>query len=287
MLKGRNKADLVVILKTLPVVESVRALGSKLLDELVKIDTSTGYNLEHMSGGFEITASGESGATIRVLITTTIHNMRKLDAKLHVPLRLLQRHMSSIRHVRWFEDSANLTTIKVLIRILRDTTTRFEGLLMLSPWMIDVLAHYSVMFRHSEQLLSLGAAFKRVFQLLSSGLFIPGSTGIPDPCENGAITLHTPLTNSQMDRLCMTCQTLLRVLSKPSGFNVILGFEPDLMGITKNESFWGDVTVIPSTPVSPAAVTLGIPVMDENGGEMNKQQENGKDSSEMESTELN
>lgn len=266
MLKGRNKADLVVILRTLPVVESVRALGSRLIDELVKIDSSTAYKLDHIPGGFEIMAgAGASEATIRILVTTTTHNMRKLDAKLHVPARLLQRNMSAIRHMRWFEDSANLTTIKVLIRILRDTSMRFEGLFMLSPWMIDVLAHYSVMFRHSEQLLSLGAAFKRVFQLLSAGLFLPGSTGVPDPCENGAITLHTPLTNSQMDRLCMTCQTLLRVLSQPSGINVVLGFEPDTTGITTNESNWGEVTIVPSLPVAPAAQASGTNVTDENG----------------------
>lgn len=287
MLKGRNIADLVVILKTFPVIESVRTLGSKLLEELVKIDQSTGYKIDHVSGGFEITASGDTGATLRILITTTIHNMRKLDAKLHVPVRLLQRNMSAIRHVRWFEDSANLTTIKVLIRILRDTTMRFEGLLMLSPWMIDVLAHYCVTFRQSEQLLSLGSAFKRVFQLLSSGLFLPGSTGVPDPCENGAINLHTPLTNSQMDRLCLTCQTLLRVLAQPSGFNIILGFEPDTMEITKNESNWGDVTVIPSTPVALAASKLVTPKSDENGEETKNGQENEEELNEAKTIELN
>lgn len=273
MLKGRNKADLVVILKTLPMIESVRALGSKLLEELVKIDTCTGYQLESVDGGFEIVSS----ARVRILVTTTIHNMRRIDPKIHIPVRLLQRNMSAIRHVRWFEDSANLTTIKVLIRILRDIRMRFEGLFMLSPWMVVVLAHYAVMFRHSEQLLSLSAGFKRVFQLLSSGLFLPGSTGIPDPCENGAITLHTPLTNSQMDRLCMTSQTLLRVLSQPTGYNIVLGFEPDTIGITTNETKWRDVTVIPSTPVASTVATLVSQTEEKNGRENNSENETMKE----------
>ena len=272
MLKGRNKADLVVILKTLPTMESVRGLGSKMLEELVKSDGCGRYELESVDGGFEIVSS----ARIRILVTTTIQNMRRIDPKIHIPVRLLQRNMSAIRHVRWFEDSANLTTIKVLIRILRDTRMRFEGLFMLSPWMVDVLAHYAVMFRHSEQLVSLGAGFKRVFQLLSSGLFLPGSTGIPDPCENGAITLHTPLTNSQMDRLCMTSQTLLRVLSQPNGYNIVLGFEPDTIGITTNESKWGDVTVIPSTPVASTVATL-VSQTEENGRETKNGQKNNSE----------
>ena len=28
-------------------------------------------------------------------------------------------------------------------------------------------------------------SYKRIFQLLSAGLFLPGSIGIPDPCEVG------------------------------------------------------------------------------------------------------
>ncbi len=31
-------------------------------------------------------------------------------------------------------------------------------------------------------------AFKRVWQLLSAGLFLPGSIGIPDPCEVGLLS---------------------------------------------------------------------------------------------------
>lgn len=290
MLRGRNEADLVVILKTLPMMESVRALGSKLVEELVKIDTCTGYQLESIDGGFEIVSLGTSGARIRILVTTTIQNMKKIDPKIHISIRLLERNMSAIRHVRWFEDSANLTTIKVLIRILRDTRMRFEGLFMLSPWMVDVLAHYAlifraVIFRHSEQLLSLGAGFKRVFQLLSSGLFLPGSTGIPDPCENGAITLHAPLTNSQMDRLCMTSQTLLRVLSQPAGYNILLGLEPDTIGITTNESRWGDVTVIPSTPVASTVATLLSQTEENKNGQENNSQNSSQNYSENETNE--
>ena len=32
-------------------------------------------------------------------------------------------------------------------------------------------------------------SYKRVFQLLSAGLFLPGSIGIPDPCEVGVAGL--------------------------------------------------------------------------------------------------
>ncbi|CAG2109537.1 unnamed protein product [Medioppia subpectinata] len=241
-----NIADLVVILKTLPVMDAIQTLGAKVMEELVKIETTSEVVMEENSSGFDV-INKTTNSTVRILIATIMPNLRKLDAKVHLPMKLIQRHLSAIRHARWFEESANLTTVKVLIRVLRDVCSRFEGLNALSPWMIDVLSHYSVTFRHQQSLLPLNMAFKRVFQLLAGGLFLPGSTGISDPCENGAITLYSPLSLMQEDTICMTAQTLLRILSYGDGYKVILGLEADETGITENMSVWDTVVVAPST----------------------------------------
>ena len=251
MITKRNKADIVVILKTLPIVEAIKALGSRVLEDMFKMDPSTtnALKVETVEVGFEITNTVKC-CTARILITTIMPNFRKIDNSIHMSVKLLQRHMSAIRHVRWFEETANLTTIKVLIRVLRDICERYKGLNCLTPWMIDVLAHYAVTFRKSQQLLPLNNAFKRVFQLLAAGLFLAGSTGIPDPCQSGATTMHSPLSLIQQDSVCMTAQTLLRVLSYPDGLKVILGLEEDPLqnagGFTDNMSVWGGIVVVPS-----------------------------------------
>jgi len=38
---------------------------------------------------------------------------------------------------------------------------------------------------------------RRCLQLLSAGLFLPGSAGIADPCEQGTVRVHTVLTLEQ------------------------------------------------------------------------------------------
>jgi len=59
--------------------------------------------------------------------------------------------------------------------------------------------------------LSLIAAFRRIFQLLSAGFFLPGSAGIIDPCEHSLTRVHTTMSLEQQDCVCFTAQTLLRV----------------------------------------------------------------------------
>ena len=43
----------------------------------------------------------------------------------------------------------------------------------------------------------IAQSYKRIFQLLSAGLFLPGSIGIPDPCEVGVASVGLAAKCSQ------------------------------------------------------------------------------------------
>lgn len=241
MMAGQNVADIVIILKTLPTVEAVLALATKITEDLQASESHEVYAVTPSEGGFNVSSGG---ASVRVLVSTIPPNMKKLDPQLHLNGKMMQGFMSAIRHSRWFEESASHSTVKLLIRLLRDMKNRFDGFKPLNPWIIDLLAHYCVMNNPTRQPLPINTAFRRCLQLLSAGFFLPGSAGIIDPCEPSGIRVHTVLSLEQQDQICYTAQTLLRVLSH-GGFRHVLGID-DYPNIMKEMTVWDGIVVTPS-----------------------------------------
>lgn len=209
MLAGKNVADIVVILKTLPTREACEVLAKRVdleLKNAMKTEVVTKddvISIENTEKGFDVF---NSNARVRILITTIPANIRRLEPKIHLDIKLMQNHLAAIRHSRWFEENAHHSSIKVLIRILRDVMQRFEGFHALNPWMIDLLAHFATMNNPTRQALPINVAFRRVFQLLAAGLFLPNSPGILDPCEKNHIRVFTTMSLEQQDVCCMTAQ---------------------------------------------------------------------------------
>jgi len=264
MLANRKTGDLVVVLKTLPTKTAVDSLGKKCKDDLFKAGIKP-TTLTTNEAGFVI---AHSSATVNVLIATIPPNIRKLDPELHLDVKKVQLHAAAIRHARWMEENAGHVNIKVVIRLVKDMVRRFLGLSSLTPWIIDLLSHYATMnhmgFTMPEnkeektegedavddltpQPLPVHMAIRRVLQLMSAGFFLPGSVGIPDPCEVGNVRVHTVLTLEQQDQVCLTAQTLLRVLCH-GGFKQVLGLEGNAT-IATEVSLWDGVEVTPGVKV--------------------------------------
>ncbi|KAG0424874.1 hypothetical protein HPB47_027917 [Ixodes persulcatus] len=217
MMVGNNSADIVVILKTLPTGEAVQALANKVLEEVKAADPALKVTQQVTEAGFDL--KGPDGAVAKILISTVPQNLRKLDPELHS-----RWWLARARAAAQLCQNAHHSSIKVLIRILRDLRSRFEGFQPLTPWIIDLLAHYAIMHHPSRQPQAINIAFRRVLQLLAAGLFLPGSAGIPDPCEGGTFRVHTIMSLEQQDLVCLTAQNLLRILSH-GGYKSVLGIE--------------------------------------------------------------
>ena len=58
----------------------------------------------------------------------------------------------------------------------------------------------------------MASSFRRFLMILSSGFFLPGSSGIRDPIERDGRSVHQNFAKGDMDAICSTMQTLLRVV---------------------------------------------------------------------------
>jgi interleukin enhancer-binding factor 2 len=255
---SRLNADICVVLKTLPTKEAVQRLASKVFADTSKssADDSQAFKNLHFNiteSGFELVCPAVVSSVdlaCQVLVTTQYQNIRRLEPELHLDYKICQHSLASIKHAKWFEDSkaAESMTIRALCRILKDVRQRFEGLMPLNTWIIELLANYAVtntLNKTKSEPLSQIVAFRRIFQLLSAGFFLPGSAGIIDPCEHSLTRVHTTMSLEQQDSVCFTAQTLLRVLAH-GGFRQILGLEGN-SSIATSPSVWAGVVIIPSS----------------------------------------
>lgn len=247
MLAGHPIADLAVILKKLPAATDIQDLASKIQTALVTPESKDDFPTKANEGGFNI--SSAEGALVRVLITSLPKNLREAEAAKHVDVKLLEGALATIRHARWFEENAFHTSVRVIVRIFKDMRRRFVGLQGLTPWLIDLLAHRAAVTKNSREPLPINAAFRRALQLLASGIFLPGSIGIIDPCESGNVRAHSVLSLEEQDSIASCSQTLLRCLSH-GAYNEILGLSLEgipPVALDTEITSWGGVIVTPGS----------------------------------------
>jgi interleukin enhancer-binding factor 2 len=240
-LQGHPTADVVAVLRAMPSDDMLSLLCRRVGEAIQKAHPSEGHSAAAVENGFEISSAE---ASVRVVVTTTQEIISGLDAKVNANVGALQSYLTSIVQARWFEENAYHEHVKMLARLLHDMRARYEGFQALTPWMICLLAQYSVMNNPSRQPLALNVAFRRCLKLLSAGLFLPNSAGITDPCQSGNVSVHSMLTLEQQDKICYTAQSLLRVLCY-GGYMHVLGFEsePNIVG---ESTVWNGVIVTPS-----------------------------------------
>uniref|UniRef100_A0A8C7LRQ9 DZF domain-containing protein n=1 Tax=Oncorhynchus mykiss TaxID=8022 RepID=A0A8C7LRQ9_ONCMY len=193
MTTGHNVADLAVILKILPSVETETALATKVVETLRTQDPLEVLSMLLNETGFEISLAD---ATVKILIATVPLNMRKLEPDVHIDMKLLQNSLAAVRHAR---------------------------------------------------------------------LFLPGSAGIADPCENGHYRVFTVMNLEQPAGLSITLKnTLVRLLSH-CGYMKILGLDGDTSHLVVETSTWDGVTVKPSEKVYEKMPELELVVDDVDG----------------------
>lgn len=224
MIAGHKTADFVLIIKHLPTLEDVNNIMNTIKEKLNALQPDKGKKtiVKTHESGFTY---NYNGTILNVFITTLPNNTKEtIDPEKHVKLENLKNSMAAIRHARWFEENAYQSSIRVLVRILKDFKRRIPFFKNMNPWTTDLLAHHAAVANTNGNQLTVPQVFRRCLQLLAAGILLPGSASICDPCEPGFVKAHSFMSYEHQDELACGAQTLLRALSH-GGYKEVLAMK--------------------------------------------------------------
>ncbi|CBY41403.1 unnamed protein product [Oikopleura dioica] len=250
LLKNNKRVDLAVIISTLPTHETIGQVSRKVMNKMKETDASCAeYLLNSTDYGFDITK--DETTTVAVWLTIPFERLPELCPGTHISPEFCQLAQRAIKHTQWYSSTIQCVPPQeshapLLTRIFRDMRQRFAGFSTLNVWVSDLLVAHCIMNNPKQEetgRLTPQKVMRRLLQLLASGIFLPHSVGLTDPTEQG-YRIHQNWSLNDMDMVCTTAQTLLRVWCN-GGHRAVLGLE-NTSNLDTQISIWNDIVVTPS-----------------------------------------
>nr|XP_018671141.1 zinc finger RNA-binding protein isoform X1 [Ciona intestinalis] len=134
--------------------------------------------------------------------------------------------LAALRRAKWFQ--AKVTpyhSCLVICRIFKDFATRYNQLVPLKSWAIELLTERS--YTSATSTLSPTSCLQRVLEVLSMGVLLPDGPGIRDPCEKEPTDAAGNLSLQQREDITTLAQRLLRLVTFGKMFKILdLKYEP-------------------------------------------------------------
>ncbi|XP_066922566.1 zinc finger RNA-binding protein-like [Clytia hemisphaerica] len=237
LLKGQLAVELVVLCADKPTKTLLTKVGKLVPDKLKEAAPEAKYNMSISVADccINITSTDEPKCTVKVTLTSpacrdedeqgqpkestpVVNEKDVLDKK-----KTLEA-LAALRHAKWFQARANqLTSCVITIRIVRDLCQRSAAFKPLSGWAIELLCEKAI--GSSFGPIPPGEAFRRVLEAVSSGVFLPGGTGLIDPCEKEKTDAAANLTAQEREDMTAAAQQALRSFAFRQ-LHKVLGVEP-------------------------------------------------------------
>jgi len=260
VLAGNNVAEIVTFLRILPTASNVDKFSSCMINYLVsKQDETEQIEETKMDANlFEVKPDDEGffiihpTASVKIITTTSTNVMYEQrsdmsNLKVKEPILRLAWYLGS--QSEWLEKNASEDILKNLSRLFQDISKRFTGFKPLKTWIINVFTFYIVKHSPTGKDLTMVQAFRRFFQLLSAGCFLPESSAVLDPCHPTKKPIHFRMTFEEQDMLTTTAQNLLRVMYH-GGASFIIGPDGNDSLITERSTWdYGNLGSVVVTPV--------------------------------------
>lgn len=236
VLTGDLSVQLVVMCAEKPTRTLLEKVIENLPKQLATVAPDEKYEVKRCIEEAAIIVTSVAEPKITVTVTLTSPVMRESNTETNAagetvkdPPDVLDRQkcldaLAALRHAKWFQARASgLQSCVMVIRILRDLCQRVPTWSRLNGWAMELLVEK--VLSSSGQPLSLGDALRRVFEAIASGILLPGSSGLLDPCEKDPTDAASNLTNQEREDITASAQHALRLIAFRQ-IHKVLGMDP-------------------------------------------------------------
>ncbi|KAK3870153.1 hypothetical protein Pcinc_024583 [Petrolisthes cinctipes] len=242
LLRGDASVQLVVLCGDKPTRTLLDRVADNLPKQLAVVAPEDKYDIQRVveEAALVVQNIGEQRISVNVTLTSPIMREQLLhdgDSQVTAvkdPPDVLDKQkcldaLAALRHAKWFQHTfpqarANgLQSCVMVIRILRDLCQRVPTWGPLNSWAMELMCEKVI--ASAGQHLSPGDALRRVFEALASGLLLPGSPGLLDPCEKDPIDAASPLSAQEREDITASAQHALRLIAFRQ-IHKVLGMDP-------------------------------------------------------------
>ncbi|KAK8403589.1 hypothetical protein O3P69_000562 [Scylla paramamosain] len=237
LLRGDTSVQLVVLCGDKPTRTLLDRVADNLPKQLAVVAPEDKYDIQRVveEAALVVQNIGEQRICVNVTLTSPIMREQLLhdgDSQVTAvkdPPDVLDKQkcldaLAALRHAKWFQARANgLQSCVMVIRILRDLCQRLPTWGPLNSWAMELMCEKVI--ASAGQHLSPGDALRRVFEALASGLLLPGSPGLLDPCEKDPIDAASPLSAQEREDITASAQHALRLIAFRQ-IHKVLGMDP-------------------------------------------------------------
>ncbi|XP_071542309.1 zinc finger RNA-binding protein [Panulirus ornatus] len=237
LLRGDTSVQLVVLCGEKPTRTLLDRVADNLPKQLAVVAPEDKYDIQRVveEAALVVQNIGEQRISVNVTLTSPIMREQLLhdgDSQVTAvkdPPDVLDKQkcldaLAALRHAKWFQARANgLQSCVMVIRILRDLCQRVPTWGPLNSWAMELMCEKVI--ASAGQHLSPGDALRRVFEALASGLLLPGSPGLLDPCEKDPVDAASPLSAQEREDITASAQHALRLIAFRQ-IHKVLGMDP-------------------------------------------------------------
>ncbi|XP_076034745.1 zinc-finger protein 72D isoform X2 [Oratosquilla oratoria] len=261
LLRGDTLVQLVVLCGEKPTRTLLDRVADNLPKQLAIVAPEDKYEIQRVveEAALVVQSVGEQRISVTVTLTSPIMREQLLhegDSQVVAAkdppdvldkLKCLEA-LAALRHAKWFQVNTSfdlkspwnagmvhglkgsrkarangLQSCVMVIRILRDLCQRVPTWGPLNSWAMELMCEKVI--ASAGQPLSPGDALRRGFEALASGLLLPGSPGLLDPCEKDPIDAASTLTAQEREDITASAQHALRLIAFRQ-IHKVLGMDP-------------------------------------------------------------